>query len=385
MKNSLPLRYSQLARLFLSVTVIIFIFIGCRKNIDQKALRDFGTVNLVDNGHNGATHQDTSLINAWGIAWAPSGIAWVNAHDGGVSALYDKDGASLRAPIRIPSPTDTSGGEPTGIVFNGSSDFMLSNGQPARFIFVGEDGVLSGWNGAAGNNAIRIQDHSADAAFTGLAYDSSNGAHYIYAADLKKASIDVWDKNFMPVSMSFTDPNLPAGYGPFNIQSIGNWLFVTYAKKGPDGDEEKGAGNGIVSVFSPDGQFVKRFASHGVLNAPWGVAMAPVGFFEDNDMDADDSSNGHGEHGQDGNRMHSILNIPTMLIGNFGDGKINVFSMDGQWLGQVKSHGHALVIDGLWALSFPPSTATSIDPKRLYFAAGPNDETNGLFGYIIKQ
>lgn len=384
MKKFNPSVFRSSAKKFLLPLFLLILAAACRKNLDKSALRDFSQTNLVaNNGAYGAPNQDTGLKNAWGIAWAPSGIAWVNSHDGHVSALYNSEGVAVRAAVNIPSPTDTVGGEPTGIVFNGSSDFVLTNGQAARFIFVGEDGVLSGWNGPAGNNAIRIQDNSADAAYTGLALDSTGGAHYLYAANLKKGTIDVWDKNFMPVTwMAFSDPGIPSDYGPFNIQPLGDWLFVNYTKKGADGDEEVGAGNGITDIFTPDGKFVRRFASHGWLNAPWGIAWAPAGFFEDNDGDNDDSNSGnkHDDHKGDRNK-----NQPSILIGNFGDGKINAYSVDGQWLGQLRSHGHTIVIPGLWALSFPPASATAIDPNRLYFAAGPADEADGLFGYLIKQ
>jgi uncharacterized protein (TIGR03118 family) len=354
---------------------------ACRKH-DFKKLKDFEQVNLVDNnGEYGAPHKDSTLINAWGLAWSPTGIAWVNSQAGHVSELYDKDGNTVRAAVNIPSPGDTIGGNPTGIVFNGTSDFVLSNGSPARFIFVGVDGVLSGWNGAAGNNALLIKNNSATSAYTGLAIGASEGANYIYAADFRAGKIEVWDKSFGSVAMPFTDPGLPAGYSPFNIQAIGEWLYVMYAKVGPDGRDLKGIGNGVVSIFKTDGTFVDQFASGNLLNSPWGIAQAPAGFFQepeddDSDKDGDDDHDKAGEHKSD-----SI----TILIGNFGDGRINAYTPHGRFSGQLRSHGHPVVIDGLWALSFAPSTATAIDPKRLYFTAGPDEEKDGLFGYLIKK
>ena len=158
------------------------------------------------------------------------------------------------------------------------------------------------------------------------------------------------------------DPNLPAGYAPFNIQAVGQQLYVMYAKVDPaEGEEEKGPGLGYVDIYNTDGSFVKRFVSNGQLNAPWGIAWAPAGFF-----------------GTDENAQ------PAILIGNFGDGHINAYSPNGNFLGQLRAHGNPIVIEGLWAISFPPATATSINPNRLYFAAGPDDEEDGLFGYIVK-
>ncbi len=163
------------------------------------------------------------------------------------------------------------------------------------------------------------------------------------------------------MTMSFTDPSLPAGYAPFNIQAIGDKLYVMYAKVGV-GAEEPGPGNGYVSIFNTDGTFVERFVSRGQLNAPWGVAKAPAGFW------------GEGEENPEN----------AILIGNFGDGRINAFDADGNFLGQLRMHGNPIVIEGLWAIMFAPASATAIDPNKLFFAAGPGGEEHGLFGYIHK-
>jgi uncharacterized protein (TIGR03118 family) len=358
---------------------------ACHKvRIDNEDLRDFQQVNLVANKWMyGPKLVDTSLQNAWGLTWSPTGIAWVNSNGGHVSELYTAEGAVVRPGVRIPSPTDTMGGVPSGIVFSGGKGFTLANHQGSNFLFVGEDGVLSGWNGAAGNNALRIKDRSATSIYKGMALATSGGINYIYASNFKTGKIDVWDTTFAPVAMSFQDPEIPNGYAPFNIQAVGSWLFVTYAKVGPGGhDETDGPGLGFVDVFNPDGSFVRRFASRGTLNAPWGVTMAPAGFLEENDMGVE-SGKGSSNSGK-GEGKHDLA-IPVILVGNFGDGRINVFAEDGQYLGQLHSHDKVVVIDGLWALSFPPATATSIPPMRLYFTAGPNMENDGLFGYLIKQ
>jgi hypothetical protein len=222
----------------------------------------------------------------------------------------------------------------------------------------------------------------------------SEGFTYLYAADFRTGRIAVWDTAWNVVTwMPFRDPALPSGYAPFNVQSVGTWLYVMYAKVGPDGRDEAGAGLGFVDVFNTDGSFVKRFASRGTLNAPWGVVMAPASFLADQDMNKSDKDGGkHGgdNSGPGNNYGDRDDNQPVILVGNFGDGHINVYSPDGTYQGQLQSHNHPIVIDGLWALSFAPPTAavpagdTNL-PGRLYFTAGPDKETNGLFGYLLKQ
>lgn len=357
---------------------LLSLVVSCRK-ADVKKLKNYDQVNLVaNNGNYGAAHIDPLQINAWGLAWSPTGIAWVNSQGGHVSALYNGEGVAPRIPVNIPSPAGPATGNPTGIVFNGSTDFVISNGQAARFLFVNLDGVLSGWNGAAGDNAILIKDNSATSVYTGMAIGISNGANYIYASDFRAGEIAVWDKNFNSIDMPFKDPWLPKGYSPFNIQAVGEWLYVAYAKAGPDGRDEKGVGKGVVSIFKTDGSFVKRFATRDLLNAPWGITQAPKGFFQDPDGD---------ESGKSGNGYKNDHHSDTtlILVGNFGDGKINAYTTRGEFVGQLRSHGRTIVIDGLWAIGFAPLTATAIDPNRLYFTAGPAGETDGLFGYLIKK
>ena len=388
-KTNRPIPFFAIKKLSFLLIIIAgaVLFNGCRKNNEPKVLRDFAQVNLVANNNEyNAAHIDPALMNAWGLAFSPGGTPWVNSNGGHISAVYDKEGAFIpaRPAVNIPSPGGATGGTPTGIVFNGvSTDFVLPNGRSAAFIFVGEDGVLSAWNGLAGNNAILVH-HNSTASYKGLALATNNGASYLYAANFKEGRIDVWNKTFGPAPMSFKDDHIPSGYAPFNIQAIGGWLYVTYAKVGPDGDDQKGPGNGYVDIFNTDGSLVKRFAERGRLNSPWGVAMAPASFFMDTDQDNDDK-NGKENSASGSGISKGAVDENVILVGNFGDGRINVFRLNGDFLGQLRSHGHDIVIDGLWALVFPPATATAIDPNRLYFTAGPDDEADGLFGYIIKQ
>ena len=324
---------------------------------------DFKQTNLVSNtGEFGAVTVDPLLVNSWGLAFSSGGTPWISNEGSGTTTIYNSEGVPLPiSPIAIPSPHGLTGGHPTGVVFNGSAtDFMLSNGQPARFIFVGDDGVLSGWNQPAGDKAIQIR-HNSNAVYTGLALNWSGGKPFLFAANFKEAKIDVFSSGFHKVTNKpFNDPYLPDGYAPFNIQSIGDRLYVAYAKVGANGDEEKGVGNGYVDVYNTDGVLLQRFASKGLLNAPWGVAQVPDGF-----LSGDNAKN-------------------AILVGNFGDGRINAYSWDGKFMGQLRMNGKTLVIDGLWALMFPPTTSP-IDPMRLYFTAGPENEKYGLFGYILKK
>ena len=203
--------YAVIVAAFVFIFAFLSVAPGCHKT-DIKKLKNYDQVNLVaNNGNYGAPNIDPLQINAWGLAWSPTGIAWVNSQAGHVSALYSGEGVAPRKPVNIPSPGGPATGNPTGIVFNGSADFVISNGQPARFLFVNLDGVLSGWNGAAGDDAILIHDNSATSVYTGMAIGVSNGANYIYAADFRSGKIAAWDGTFAAVTMSFRDPALPKG------------------------------------------------------------------------------------------------------------------------------------------------------------------------------
>ena len=326
-------------------------------------LSNFNQINLVaSNTSYNAVRTDNLFQNAWGISFSASGNIWSSANITGYSFVYDKDGKQLLLPVSIPKPAAAGGGGVTGQVFSGGANFILPNGSPAAFIFATQEGVIAGWNNGNISNAVTKINNSATASYFGLALASNMGVNYIYAANFKESTIDVFDNNWQRVNMKFIDPSLPAQYSPFNIQKIGDKLYVLYAKVDYYGTEIHQAGLGIVDVFSTDGSFVKRFISYGELNSPWGIAKAPSSYF-----------------GADSTAFSN-----TILVGNFGDGHINAYNENGTFLGPIQSHGKTLVIDGLWAISFPPVTATGIDPNRLYFEAGPNQEKDGLFGYIMK-
>jgi uncharacterized protein (TIGR03118 family) len=346
------------------------------KNQKQKVkrLKDFHVRMLASNSSAyGAEHIIPTLKNAWGLAWSTTGTPWTGSQAGHVSDVMDSIGNRIAAidPVNIPSPASATGGNPTGVVFNPTAgQFVIPSGnatasQAARFIFVGVDGVISAWNGTWGHNSYRVGVNEGSA-YTGLTLASNAGSNYLYAANFSMGRIDVWNSNWAPQNWAgaFMDPNLPAGYSPFNIQVVAGQLYVMYAKVDEEEhEEEKGVGLGIVDVYTTSGMFVKRFATGGTLNAPWGVAMAPVTFYKDDD---DDDAG------------------PAILVGNFGDGHINAYrAKDGKFLGQLSMHNTPITIDGLWAISFAPSTSP-INQNLLYFAAGPNDEEDGLFGYISR-
>jgi uncharacterized protein (TIGR03118 family) len=323
----------------------------------------FSTINLVSDGPSAAAHTDTKLVNAWGIAFNPAGFVWVVNNGTNTSTLYDGNGVPQTLVVSIPAGSGGSAG-PTGIVFNSSTDFKVSqNGVTGAspFIFVGETGTISGWSPTVNRTAaIKVVDGGANGPrYKGLAISKYAGANYLYAADFRNNAIEVYDGSFTKVTLpgSFRDPALPAGYAPFGIQAIGERIYVAYARQAPGGlDEAKGAGLGIINVFDTGGVFIKQLAMGGALNAPWGMAMAPANFgIFSNDL----------------------------LVANSGDGKINAYNpstgkLDGA-LG--KADGTPIVIDGLWGLAFGNGiNAQPID--TLFFTAGPSNKMHGLYGRI---
>ena len=324
-------------------------------------------VNLVANSASyNPQRVDAGLLNPWGIAMTPTGIIWISVNHSSSSVIYDTNGIEKRPLVTIPTHGDSiNGGAPTGVVFNPTSDFAIpSTGGASRFIFAGEDGIISAWG--SGNHAIIAADRSeAEAVYKGLALASNGGHNFLYATNFKGGAVEVFDAHFQMVSNpGFQDPSIPSGFGPFGIQNVGGKLFVTYAKlKGPDNeDDEAGPGNGYIDIYNPDGTLVSRFASQGTLNSPWAIARIP----------------GEGFRGLE----------DAILVGNFGDGRINIFGSHGNFRGQLTdSARHPITIAGLWALAFRATPGSlgedSGQPSgRLFFTAGPNDENDGIFGYL---
>jgi len=321
--------------------------------------------NLVSDGTIPADHTDPDLINPWGIAFNPNAVVWIADNGTGVSTLYNGAGEKQALVVTIPLPPGASGkSKPTGIVFNGSNDFMVSKDNKSgasRFIFATENGTISGWSPAVDpTNAILTVDNSLSGAiYKGLALAANGTGNFLYATDFHNNKIDVFDREFKPVTLSgsFSDPKIPDGFAPFGIQNLQGNLYVTYAKQDADKEDDvAGKGLGFVNVFDANGMLIRRVATRGHLNAPWGLAMAPADF------------------GRFSNRL---------LVGNFGDGAINAYDVaTGTFHGQLrKTDGHPLKIDGLWGLSFGNGLLNQ-PTNALFFTAGPDDETHGLYGKI---
>jgi uncharacterized protein (TIGR03118 family) len=318
--------------------------------------------NLVSDEPGVAATLDPKLVNPWGLAALQTSPWWVADNGTDVSTLYQGNGTKVPLEVSIP------GGGPTGLVANAGASFVVTNGMtsgPARFIFDTEGGSILGWNPAVNlNQAIEVVNRPGSI-YLGLAIGSTPSGDRLYAADFHNAHVDVFDGSFNLITPpgDFVDPKLPDGYAPFGIANLGAQIFVAYAKQDEDHEEEvAGQGRGFVSRFDLDGNFIGRVASHGQLNAPWGLARASLSF---------------GPFSGD------------LLVGNFGDGEINAYRQqpDGSYerVGALRGPDHKpIVIDGLWALDFGKGEATGPNGSRdtLFFTAGPDGETHGLFGSI---
>ncbi len=329
---------------------------------DESHSHRYAVHNLVSDGGVTADHTDPALINPWGIAFNPTAVVWVANNGTATSTLYDGTGAKI--PLTVAIPPGTRGpANPTGIVYSGSADFVVTQAGksgPSRFIFSGEGGTISGWSPAVNaTNSVTTYDAVDGAVYKGLAIGSNGTGNFIYAADFHNGKVDVFNRTFTKVAMigDFRDPYIPTGYAPFGIQNVLGNIYVLYAKQDGDAhDEIPGRGLGFVSVFDTNGQFIRRLASRQPLNAPWGIALAPADF------------------GRFSNRL---------LVGNFGDGTIDAYDLaSGAFVGQLQdANGRTLKIDGLWGLSFGNGVQGQAT-NSLFFTAGANDEANGVYGSI---
>jgi uncharacterized protein (TIGR03118 family) len=326
----------------------------------------------------GAITTDPNLVNAWGIAFGTTSPVWVANNHTGTSTVYDGNGKAQphASPLVVHLPHSAGGADfdPTGIVFNGTNDFVVSGGGhsgPARFIFDGEGGMIAGWSSAVDlGNAVVMYTDAGGAVYKGLAIGNNGTANFLYAADFHNNKIDVFDASYQKqiptaTSFAFTDPTLPAGYAPFGIQAIANGaggatqIYVAYAKQEPPDnfDEVGGPGLGLVNIFDANGALVKHLVVEGgKLNAPWGMALAPAG-------------------------LGTLSN--ALLVGNFGDGKINGYDpASGAYIGTVvDSTGQPFAEPGLWGIAF--GNGSNNQPvNTLFYAAGTNDEANGELGRI---
>jgi uncharacterized protein (TIGR03118 family) len=323
--------------------------------------------NLVSDLAGVAKVQDPNLKNPWGITHSATSPWWVSDNNAGVATLYTGAGAPVPLVVTIPAPGASSGGTPTGVVFNGKAgDFVVTDGRTSgtsAFIFATEDGTIAGWSPAVNRTQAFIAvDNSAvpDAAdgavYKGLAIAQTISGQRLFAANFRAGTVDVFDSAFQPVHTPgrFRDRAIPDGFAPFGIQQLGGRIYVSYAKQDADRhDDVKGPGNGFVDVYSTEGRLLKRLIRHGALNSPWGMVLAPPGF-------------------ADG----------ALLVGNFGDGRINAYDREGEFEGPLRRpDGSPVVIDGLWGLGFGNDAAAG-PSTTLFFAAGINDEQDGLFGTL---
>jgi uncharacterized protein (TIGR03118 family) len=338
--------------------------------------RGFRQIDLVSDQPGVAPLQDSDLVNAWGLSASPGTDAapgsplWVSDNGQDRTTLYS--GASATT-VSKTLAVDVASGTPTGQVFNtDATGFVVHDGAghsaPARFLFDTESGSIDGWNPAVGatgptpstTTEVAVRN-GANAVYKGLTIATASDGHtYLYAANFRSGRVEAYDDTFTPVELPgglFVDPRIPAGYAPFNVQELAGRLYVTYAQQDATlHDDVAGPGHGFVDVFTNDGAFVRRLVTRGVLNSPWGLAMAPAGF---------------------GNLGGSLL------VGNFGDGRIHAFDpMTGASRGLLRdSHGRPIAIDGLWGLRFGNGNAAKTN--ELLFSAGPGDESHGLLGKLV--
>lgn len=313
--------------------------------------------------HNGtsAANVDPNLVNPWGIVFAPASPVWTANNGKQTSTLYDGNGVMQSLVVALPKGGNGDF-DPTGIVFNGINTEFGGD----SFIYSGEGGMIAGWT--QGTTAVIRYTDPNGAVYKGLALANNGTADFLYAPDFHNNKVDVFDVKYAlqpAAAFPFTDPTLPAGYAPFNIQPIkngsgGTWqLYVAYAQQAaPDNhDNNNGAGLGLIDIYDTNGKLVKRLVSTGVqLNAPWGIALAPADF-------------------------GTLSNM--LLVGNFGDGQINAFDpSSGAFVAALADGtGHAFAVSGLWGIAFG-NDAASQPHNTLFYAAGPNGEMNGDYGRI---
>jgi uncharacterized protein (TIGR03118 family) len=336
---------------------------------------EFRQTNLIsDLANQGARVVDPHLQNPWGLAFGPTTPLWVADNNGNVATIYTitpggKMAANTNHVVALPGGRASTGdgASPTGQVFNPTTGFVVTSkagSGPALFIFSAEAGQISAWSPAAdpfnagGMATGQVEFSSPTAVYKGLTIARTHGQTYLYASNFHDGTVDVFNSQFQLVHLrgDFHDPGIPAGFAPFGIQAIHGLIFVTYAKQNAaKHDDVGGPGNGFIDIYSKQGFLVKRLASHGDLNSPWGLALAPDEF---------------GPFSRD------------LLVGNFGDGLIHAYDLfsgrpDGALLDQ---QGQPIQIDDLWALKF--GTDTTGGEHTLLFSAGINDEKDGLVGSI---
>jgi uncharacterized protein (TIGR03118 family) len=337
------------------------------KHAEPKQIGQYAERALVSDVPGAAELLDPALVNPWGLAFSSTSPAWVADNGTGVSTLYAGATDPLAAVTKAPLTVSIPGGAPTGAVFNDTGGgFVVTAGASSgssAFLFASESGIISGWSPAvpppAPSTLAQVgYTSAAGAIFKGLAIANPGTGPLLYATDFHNGRVVVLDASFQQITLpgGFSDPAIPTGYAPFGIEIIGGQVFVTYAKQDAAAqDDVAGKGNGFVDVYDPNGNLLRSFAAGGPLNSPWGITLAPAGF------------------GAAGG---------ALLIGNFGDGRINAYDpASANFLGSLgDERGKKLAIDGLWALKFGNGVIGT--PETLLFTAGPDGETHGLFGEL---
>ncbi len=329
-----------------------------------------GTVtqtNLTSDGTIKAAFTDPNLVNPWGISFSPTGNFWISDNATGLTTLYDGTGKPQSLVVTIPTAAGASGpSAPTGQVFNSSTDFTVTEAGKtgaAAFIFATENGTVSGWNPSVDvANAVQAIDNSkSGAVYKAIAIVPTGSTNELMVTNFRSGFVEIYDANFKPVSQ-FRDTGakgvkaIPANYAPYNVAVLNGNIYVTYARQDHKKHDSKSAPHaGFVDQVAADGTLIKRIASHGALNAPWGLAIAPSSFG---------------------------TFAGALLVGNFGDGWINAYdTATGKYLSYLKTAHGPLAIDGLWGIS-PGNGGGAGSASDLYFTAGPNGETHGLFGSL---
>jgi uncharacterized protein (TIGR03118 family) len=322
----------------------------------------FFQTNLTSDIPGMAANTDANLKNPWGMSFSATSPFWASDQGAGKSTLYNPAGVPQALVVTIPSGIPPG---PTGTVFsNIAGNFLLPVGTgtvpaPATFLFDTLSGTIAGWNGAQGTTAATTFTAPAGTSFTGLAIANNGAGNFLYAADFANGAIDVFNSSFAPTTLAgnFTDTGggIPAGYFPYNVQTLNGKLYVEYATKAA-GRAAHTPNTGIVDVFDLNGNFLQRLVTNANLNSPWGITQAPATF---------------PSFGGD------------ILVGNFGDGTISAFDpTSGIFLGKLSNQlGNPIVDSGLWALNFR-SAASGADPNTLFLNAGINNEADGLFAEI---
>jgi uncharacterized protein (TIGR03118 family) len=339
---------------------------------------------LTSDGSVTAPNTDSNLLNAWGLSRSSTSPWWVSDNHSGKSTLYDGTGAAKTLIVTIPTASGNGTGSPTGTIYNGTQDFQIASGKPAVFLFCTEDGTISGWNSGVDSANAKIMVTTAGANYKGMTAAVVNGSQYLYVTNFASGKVEVYDAAFQPVDIGsnafqlrprrfdplgpfenwggsggdWDDLNRNSGLVPYNIQNIGGTIYVTFAKQNADRtDSESGAGLGAVAAFDPTGRLLKTFGRSPLLNAPWGLTLAPGDF---------------------GSFSHCLL------VGQFGSGQVIAYNtVTGQMVGvMADADDHPISIDGLWALSFGNGTGAG-SATTLYFTAGPHDEANGIFGSLV--